>query len=334
MVATIETGNASETNQEARNWLDGIYGETSTKISYPVFQPLTYSMNYINVNDTYNICKAMNESGNIYGFTTDSSDTHLMKSSEWGMVSYLSYSKYGTNGQEIAINNANLNSGGNKRTSLTGKNGIDSVYGITGMTQGLSDGEETVVKIDEIKNLLGNIPTEQGNMYAWNQKGGVSASSTGNITGVYDLSGGLWERTASYVANNHEYLLLLGRTMTYNGDTLKTKSTKLTMVYPHDSNIDNLTSIENGTDMNEVSNANYVKNTKIYGDAIREISEEAIGNTSWRNDYSYFTSLGSPFTIRGGSLWDTIYAGYFSFGRNYGGNKYSDGFRAVIVPLS
>ena len=71
-----------------------VYGETETKISYPVFQPLTYSMNYINQNDAYNICKAMTESGNIYGFTTVSSDVHLMKSSEWGMISYLSYSKY------------------------------------------------------------------------------------------------------------------------------------------------------------------------------------------------------------------------------------------------
>ena len=51
-------------------------------------------MNYIDINDAYNICKVMNESGNIYGFTTNSSDTHLMKNSEWGMVSYLSYSKY------------------------------------------------------------------------------------------------------------------------------------------------------------------------------------------------------------------------------------------------
>ena len=51
-------------------------------------------MNYINENDAYNICRAMNESGNIYGFTTSTSDTHLIKSSEWGMISYLSYSKY------------------------------------------------------------------------------------------------------------------------------------------------------------------------------------------------------------------------------------------------
>ena len=93
-VKAVEAGTTSDSTQSARNWLDGIYNDTPTKISYPVFQPLTYSMNYINLNDAYNISKAMNESGNIYGFTTNSSDTHLMKSSEWGMVSYLSYSKY------------------------------------------------------------------------------------------------------------------------------------------------------------------------------------------------------------------------------------------------
>ena len=93
-VRAVEAGTTSDSTQSARNWLDGIYGESLPKISYPVFQPLTYSMNYINVNDAYNICKAMNENGNIYGFTTGSSDTHLMKNSEWGIISYLSYSKY------------------------------------------------------------------------------------------------------------------------------------------------------------------------------------------------------------------------------------------------
>ena len=217
-VRGVEAGTSSDSSQDARNWLDGIYGSNYPKISYPVFQPLTYSMNYINHNDAYNICKAMNESGNIYGFTTASSDTHLIKSSEWGMISYLSYSKYGTNGQEIAINNANLNSGGTTRTNPAGKNGVDSVYGITGMTQGLTDGVETVVKIDEIKALSGNTPTTTGSMYAWNQKGGTVASSTGNMTGVYDLSGGLWERTASYVANKHKSLLTYGSSVAYNQD--------------------------------------------------------------------------------------------------------------------
>ena len=66
---------------DARNWLDGIYGKTTTAIKYPVFQPTTYSMNYINVNDAYNIAKALNENGNIYGFN-GGADSHLMKNEE------------------------------------------------------------------------------------------------------------------------------------------------------------------------------------------------------------------------------------------------------------
>ena len=88
-VRAVEAGTEKDSTQPARNWLDGIYDKTATRISYPVFQPLTYSMNYINHNDAYNISKAMNEEGNIYGFNSNSSDTHLIKSSEWGMVSYL-----------------------------------------------------------------------------------------------------------------------------------------------------------------------------------------------------------------------------------------------------
>ena len=330
-VRAVESGTITS-NQPARNWLDGIYGETETKISYPVFQPLTYSMNYINHNDAYNICRAMNESGNIYGFTISSSDTHLMKNSEWGMISYLSQSKYGTNSKEIAVNNANLNSGEQQRTVTTGKNGVDSVYGITGMTQGRTDGEETVVKIDEIRALSGNAPTATGNMYGWNQKGGVTASSTGNMTGIYDLSGAGWERTTSYIANGHDNLLIYGKSITYEGSILKTTSTKYTTVYPYDSSVDNDTKEENSTNLNIASNANYAKNTKIYGDAIRETSTSGSDTNSWENDWSGFVGLHVPFVMRGGFLWNASQAGRFYFYRSEGGSTFSAGFRPIIVP--
>ena len=104
------------------------------------------------------------------------------------MVSYLTHSKYGIdgkNGNEIAVNNASLNSGDRKRTETAGKSGVDSVYGITGMTQGNTNVGETKVKIEEIRALQANTPTPTGSMYAWNQKGGVTASTTGNMTGIY-----------------------------------------------------------------------------------------------------------------------------------------------------
>lgn len=105
-----------------RNWLDGIYGTTTTAIKYPTFQPLTYSMNYISISDSFKISKALTESGNIYGLDNTNADSHLMKNSEWGVVAYLAQSEYGKN-SEITVNNASLNSGGEARaeTEIAGK---------------------------------------------------------------------------------------------------------------------------------------------------------------------------------------------------------------------
>ena len=202
------------------------------------------------------------------------------------------------------------------------------------MTQGLTDGEETVVKIDEIRTLSENTPTATGSMYGWNQKGGVVASSTRNITGVYDLSGGAWERLASYVANGHERLLIYGASVSYNEDVLKTASTKYTLVYPYDSNADNSTKEHNTTNLDLASNANYTKNTKIYGDAIRETSTSGTGTSSWREDYSIFTGLYFPFVMRGGNFWNVSNAGRFYFSRTDGNSLYGGGFRPVVMPIS
>ena len=202
------------------------------------------------------------------------------------------------------------------------------------MTQGKTDGAETAVKIDEIKSLSGNTPTTTGSMYAWNQKGGVFASSTRNMTGIYDLSGGLWERTASYVANGHDNLQKCGASVTYDGDVLKTISTKYTMVYTHDSTVDNSTKQDTEENLNAASNANYAKSTKIYGDAIRETSTGGTSTSSWQDDYSHFVGLFYPFMMKGGTFLDNSHAGRFCFGRSDGGSHFAFGFRSVVVPVS
>ena len=192
-VRAIEAGTDSDSDQTARNWLDGIYGNTKTAIKYPTFQPATYSMNYINHNDAYNIAKAMTEDGNIYGLT-GSSDSHLMKNSEWGAVAHLSQSKYGLNGTDITVNNVSLNSGEAKRTNTAGKSGVDSVYAVTGCTTGSSSAGETIKTIANINGTTGN--TANNGVYTWDQLNGCMASSTGTIYGIYDLSGGNYERTS------------------------------------------------------------------------------------------------------------------------------------------
>ena len=315
---------------EARNWLDGVYGEATTSIKYPVFQPLTYSMNYINHNDAYNIAKKLTEEGNIYGLT-QSADSHLMKNSEWGAVVYLSKSKYGLNTEDIAINNITLNSGGAKRTNPEGKSGVDSVYAVTGCTTGKTDEVEKQTTIDNINTITGN--TEKDGVYTWNQKNGTKASTTGSIYGIYDMSGGTWERTAGYVANNNEHLKEYGKDIAYDKDSLslRTVSTKYTTVYPYEDSTDNV-KIENTDENLEIaSKNNWIVNTLIYGDAIRETSTAGIENMSWYSDDSHFPGLFHPFICRGGNFAYEIYSGLFAFARNDSYSGFNSGFRAVII---
>jgi len=79
------------------------------------------------------------------------------------------------------------------------------------------------------------------------------------------------------------------------------------------------------------STTNYGLNTKIYGDAIRETSTAGLGSTSWYADYSSFTGLSNPFSIRGGRWSNTSGAGLFAFNRVDGSSNFNIGLRPVLV---
>ena len=305
-----ETG-GNDGSLSARNWIDGVYGSTTTAIKYPTFQGLTYSMNYTNHNDAFNISRALTESGNIYGLSSATTDSHLMKNSEWGAVAYLAQSKYGLNGTNIYINNANL------------RNSQQSAYAITGCAGETEDAAEVGVKIDTTTKKP--VTTDSSKkIYVWTQKSGTKASTTGTIYGIYDMSGGTWERTAGLVNNGNENLATYGQSLLNalnNG-----KSSKYVTAYPFDSSVD-----KNGANIDTASTANWKANTKIYGDGIRETSTAGTGKTSWYTDYSYFPAVDIPFSTRGGHLWSGEGAGLFYFSRNNGGSGYGDGFRSVLV---
>ena len=242
-------------------------------------------------------------------------------------------SQFGLNGTDIAINNINLNSGSQKRTVTTGKSGVDSAYVVTGVTDGTENGAEKQVAastIANVKTVEGNTPVD--GVYAWNQATGQKASSSGNIYGIYDLSGGSWERTAGYVANGNSYLKTYGASLAYNGNTLKTASTKYTMVYLHDSSKDNTGINITTANLNIATQSNYEKNTVIYGNAHREILMERNSEPIlWYDDYSRFPALYVPFLVRGGCFVNTNVSGLFAFGRYYGYGYFVHNFRAVLV---
>ena len=311
--ARQETGTGSQEWIDARNCLDGVYGSTVTAIKYPTFQPVTYSMNYISISDCYDISRALTDNGNIYGLSSSSTDSHLMKNSEWGAVAYLSWSKYGTNEHEPYKNNINVG------------NNITSVYEVTGLTTGTTNDIAKITSADDIKNINGrNGNTANNGIYAWDQLTGQKASSTQNMYGIYDLSGGVIENIAGYINNGNNNLRTYGSSVIVGGDT----STKYATVYPYKN--------DENSNLDTACGDNYIyykNNGNMYGDAIGETSTSGTGSSSWNGDYSIFPGVDFPFTARGGNQWGSSEAGLFSFDHTDGVNASTYGFRPVLVAL-
>ena len=291
-------------NEDSRNYLNGIYGSNATKITYPTFQGDKYSMNYINHSDAFSISRALTDEGNIYKLSNKETDSHLIKNSEWGAVSYLGQSQYGLNGTNIRINNLTLN------------NSKATIYAVTGYAaKTLQDGD---TKLEDAGQVFST-----DKVYKWTEKDGQTASCTGTIYGIYDMSGGTWERTAAIVNNGNDS----GNLNTYGKAIMNAlnngKSSEYVTVYP--------TGESKGQSLDDASNSNYAANTKIYGDAIRETSTAGVGQTSWYSDYSFFVGAYYPFFARGGAYWYTSGAGLFSFYRSAGDSGYDGGFRSVLV---
>ncbi len=265
------------------------------KMSYPVFKPLTYAYNNISTGDAYTLSQEIKNGSSFYGLNEQSTDSHQMKNSEWGAVAYLSQSSYGRNKEEINLNNYYTTESNPWKTSITGM----CIDGTTG------DKSQT----------LGN---------AYNTVIGVKGSSTANMTGIYDLNGCVWERTAAYISNGNNKISNYGSSYANtakNADGYKTLSTKYVTVYPWDVSSDG-----------ENNNYTVYKNLKYgYGDAILETSSSGTGYNGWNTDYSSFARLDGPFFDRGGGYYRSSYAGVFAFAYSAGDPWYGNGFRSVLV---
>ena len=240
---------------EASN-TDG-YGNSSstadnTELTLQI-KPNVKSWRKISSKNMFTVCQNLkNKQSNnelIYFNKVDNVDTHMTKNVEWGAVAYLAHSKYGLNGQEIAINT---------NSSYTTGNGASSAYNTTT---------------------------------------GITASTTKNVYGIYDMSGGASEYVAGCYTNNTNYL-------TDNTDT--SYQNKYIDVYSR------------------------YDNSK-YGDAVYETSSSSSSSNSWFSDYSYFVSSSGPVFGRGGGYYGGSDAGLFDF--YYYNGRAGDiiGFRPVCV---
>ena len=113
------------------------------------------------------------KAGNIYGFDQVTYDSHAMKNSEWALISYLTQSQYGKYGNS-------LYTGANKEVYMNNHNGF-----MTGCSSGYGSAIESSTCDYRYNNMT---ILKDGTGYV-----GAGASTTGNITGIYDTNGGSFE---------------------------------------------------------------------------------------------------------------------------------------------
>ena len=136
-------------------------------VSNIVVKPNVTSLRSQTVSSFFFASRSMEQVGNSFGFVSSEIDTHMSKNNEWGAVAYLTQSIHGrctnsTTCSEVGINN---NSG-----YLTG-------YGApAGSNDSVTNG-------------------------AYDTSLGKAASTTNNIYGIYDMSGGAYEYVMGVYTN-------------------------------------------------------------------------------------------------------------------------------------
>ena len=247
-------------------------GGNSTTLTPRIFPNVT-SWRGNTVSNYWKVIYDMQKESNIYGLPTSrtNADSHMLTNMEWGAVAYLTNSKYGrcTNGSctEVSIN------------------GYGEVRNYTTMT-GCGPISSGSTSNDTICN-------------AYNTTLGQTASTTGNVYGVYDMSGGAWE----YVMGN---MSRYNGTYAYyeNGEgtnfTYSTETAKYLIPYAY------------GT----TSTDQAAYNRGRLGDATSEIViNEDYG---WYEESALFPSSYASWFRRGGSFEHGSYAGPFYFSSGAG----------------
>ena len=257
--------------------------ETGGTATAPLIKPNISSLRSQNVSAEFTTAQIFGTS--TYGMTSNV-DAHMMKNSEWGAVAYLSHSRYGVN-REVYINNST--------GFYTGRSG-GNVPGFTPI-----NGTYTDQTLTTQYNKYG-FYTWDGYLleYNTNTKSGIHdinkvASTTGNITGVYDMAGGSIE----YVMGN------------YNNTIGNSGFTTL----PDRKYYDKYTT----TNLRTACNGGIC-----YGHGLSEVS-------NWYGDYFNLVDASNPWFLRGGGYFDGSGAGTFGFSGDYGGAYYEGAARSVLV---
>ena len=244
-------------------------------ISKVIIKPNAFSWRGINVYNAFL---------NSYNYQRDL-DSHLIKNTEWGAVAYLSHSKYGINTEVNVNNNSNYKTGysalpSTNQQTYPGTSGDGAKFNST-----------------------------------YNTEIGYLASTSGNISGVYDMSGGAWEYMSSYITGKPG-------SSGFSTTTLANYDSKYFDVY-------------------NASSAVTTYQYRILGDATGEMGtfkqyldgdNGSRLHSSWYGDSSSFVDSSYPWFGRGGHYAYGVLSGAFCFSRYNGWIDSYGGFRIVLTP--
>ncbi len=266
--------------------------ETGGTATAPLIKPNISSLRSQTVSEEFTTAQIFGTS--TYGMTSNI-DAHMMKNSEWGAVAYLSHSKYGVN-REIYINNSSGYYTGRSGGNAPGNTAINTVY--------TSQTSTTQYKTYGFYTWDGYLLEYDTNTKSSTHDISKVASTTGNITGVYDMSGGAYEYVMGYYSP----------ASTTWGATSSANKAGFTS-QPDSKYYDNYTT----TSILTACNGGIC-----YGHGLSEVSK-------WYGDYPYFVNGSDPWFTRGGNYDTGSGAGAFNFYNRNGDAYYHSAARSVLL---
>ena len=156
--AKFETSHSTLASSTTSNNL-GCTNETCSNANGIIIKPNVTSLKYNNISNFFYASRSMEQTGNSFGFVSSEVDTHMSKNNEWGAVAYLTQSIYGRCADSTTCIDIGINNNSSYKTG----------YGApAGSSSSATNG-------------------------AYNTTLGKAASTTNNIYGIYDMSGGRGE---------------------------------------------------------------------------------------------------------------------------------------------
>ena len=255
--------------------------------------PNVTSWRYNTVSNFNTVIQNTQISNNIYGLNTSRTvaDSHMLTNYEWGAVAYLTNSKYGK-----CTNNS---------CSEVAKNSYGEINYYTTMT-GCGPTSSESISYNTTCNT-------------YNTTLGMTASTTGNITGLYDISGGAYEYVMGNMSSESGNYTFYPSSSSFASSWYNDSTAKYITTYAYDSSY-------------EANQTTY--NRGRLGDATGEVVLTSSYNGGWYGDYAVFPYSSGAWFGRGGVFDDGYNAGPFYFYAVTGNSKSTYSSRAALIGLS